>query len=260
MKLPILTIAVCIAAASARAQSVLDPAVWARGEKLGMEIRAVKAKQASRPTQASIALDFDPSVPAEIKSQMRGDMEFASSIRGLEASELHRKIFGQVDGRDYMRFFADRIKSIGMDSCGDALAAVACVRNEYPSTMWVARGYTILKIPQIYRAYVLFHEARHAEVAADGWPHARCPEPFKDANGNDIKGIISGSLLAGNYGCDTTALGAYGAGMVMLKNISKYCENCTGKVKMDAGMFADDLLLRFIDRSAVKTLRDDLYR
>ena len=67
-------------------------------------------------------------------------------------------------------------------------------------------------------------------------------------------------LMAGEYACDTTPFGAYGTGLVMLKNISKHCENCTDKVKMDAGLYADDHLRRIIDPAAVKTIQDDLYR
>lgn len=265
MKLSILMLAAGLAnGVPARAQSVLDPSVREQNEKLGEDIRAVKARaeadRASRPEPASLTLPFAPSVPFKIRAQMSGDMEFVSAIRAEEASGLHRNIFGSVDGRDYLRFFSDRIECIDMGSCGDSIAAVACVYGWNSSKMFLAKGYSLLNIPQIARIGIVFHEARHAEADHDGWPHALCPEPFKDESGNDVRGIFSGDLLAGQYGCDTTPFGAYGTGLVMLKNISKHCANCTDKVRMDAGLYADDLLRRIIDPAAVKAIQDDLYR
>ncbi|HAZ07231.1 MAG TPA: hypothetical protein DCZ01_01635 [Elusimicrobia bacterium] len=265
MKLSILMLAACFTnGVPARAQSVLDPSVWEQSEKLGADIRGIKvlaqADRASRPESAALTLPFTPSVPFKIRTQMSGDMEFVSAIRAEEASGLHRNIFGSVDGRDYLRFFSDRIESIDMGSCGDSIGAVACVYGWNSSKMWLAKGYALLNIPQISRIGIVFHEARHTEDAHDNWPHALCPTPFKDESGNDVRGIFSGVLLAGKEGCDTTPFGAYGTGLVMLKNISKYCVNCTDKVRMDAGLYADDLLRRIIDPAAVKTIQDDLYR
>ncbi len=262
MKLSILMLAAClISGVPARAQDVFDPSVWAQSEKLGKDIRAVKARaeadRASLTESAALPLPFAPSVTFEIRAQMSDDMEFVSAIRAEESSGLHRNIFGSVDGRDYLRFFSDRIECIDMGRCGNSIASVACVRG---SKMVLAKGYSLLNIPQIARIGIVFHEARHAENVHDNWPHVLCPEPFKDDSGNDVRGIFSGELMAGEYACDTTPFGAYGTGLVMLKNISKHCENCTDKVKMDAGLYADDHLRRIIDPAAVKTIQDDLYR
>ena len=46
----------------------------------------------------------------------------------------------------------------------------------------------------------------------------------------------------------------------MLKNIQKFCTNCTEKVRMDAGIYADDDFKRLISSDAKKAIREDLYQ
>ena len=65
---------------------------------------------------------------------------------------------------------------------------------------------------------------------------------------------ISGVSLAGEDACDEVPLGAYGIEWVMLKNVQRYCSNCTGKVKQDAGFFADDTLKRIVAPASKKSL------
>ena len=52
--------------------------------------------------------------------------------------------------------------------------------------------------------------------------------------------------------------GAYGVSVTLLKNISKYCETCNDKVKMDAEIYGDDQLDRIINLVASEELVDDL--
>ena len=48
--------------------------------------------------------------------------------------------------------------------------------------------------------------------------------------------------------------------MIMLKNIQKFCTNCTDKVKADAGIYADDQFLRVTDAQASQQqIKTDLY-
>jgi cyclophilin family peptidyl-prolyl cis-trans isomerase len=54
-------------------------------------------------------------------------------------------------------------------------------------------------------------------------------------------------------------MGSYGSSMIMLKNISKYCTNCSDKVKLDAGIYADDQFKRIIDEKAIQDIMSDLY-
>jgi cyclophilin family peptidyl-prolyl cis-trans isomerase len=44
-----------------------------------------------------------------------------------------------------------------------------------------------------------------------------------------------------------------------LKNVQKFCTNCTDKVKADAGLYADDQFLRVIDAKAIQEIKSDLY-
>ncbi|MBK9293787.1 MAG: hypothetical protein IPM57_04970 [Oligoflexia bacterium] len=202
---------------------------------------------------------FDNNVPAEIRQQIVTDMNAVGSISSAQASGLHQHIFGPVLGKAYLNFFDTRIKKIGMSSCGSA-NAVACVIPFLGSNkMWLTQNYIKFSHPQIARSMVVFHEARHSEVKNGNWGHATCPTPFNDPNGNPIKSIWTGAELAGQPACDITPFGSYGSSLIMLKNISKFCTNCSEKVRMDAGIYADDQLKRVTNQQAYSAIRQDLY-
>lgn len=203
---------------------------------------------------------FDRDVPAAIQSQMRADLAFIAGIQGDGATPLHRKIFGAVDGATYYNWFDRRVSAVGMDDCGSAKAVACVIPFRNPSKMWLTPNFVKFSHPQISRMMIVFHEARHTETRNGNWPHAQCPTPFQDADGNDIKSIWTGATLAGEPACDVTPFGSYGSSTIMLKNIQKYCTNCTDKVKMDAGLYADDQMGRIIDAGARKQMQDDLYK
>lgn len=200
---------------------------------------------------------FEPNVPANIQQQMREDLAFIDGIKGQTATPLHKSIFGLVDGPSYTKFFNDRVTAIGMNSCGGG-SGVACVIPIKGATkMWLTQNFVKLSHPQVARMMIVFHEARHTEKKNGFWSHATCPTPFLDANGKEVKSIWTGAKLAGEAACDDTPLGAYGSSTIMLKNISKHCANCTDKVKMDSGLYADDHLMRITDEVAKKEMQED---
>jgi len=207
----------------------------------------------------SYAYKFDSDVPADIQKQMIEDLSFINSIEGTDNSSLHQQIFGKVSGPVYTTFFEQRVTGIGMHSCGGG-KAVACVIPMYSSSkMWLTENFVKFSHPQVSRMMVVFHEARHTEVKNRNFPHATCPVPFKDADGQDMKSIWTGATLAGEPACDKTPFGSYGSSLIMLKNIQKFCLNCTDKVKMDAGLYADDQFKRIIDQNAIQAIKKDLY-
>jgi hypothetical protein len=211
-------------------------------------------------SQSSFAYTFDPNVPKTIQNQMTQDLGFINTIQSQTQSDLHKQIFGDVKGDSYTRFFNTRVTSVGIDGCGNK-NAVACVIPYLDSSkMWLTQNYIRFSHPQIARMMVVFHEARHTEVQNDNWPHATCPSPFLDANGNPLKSIWTGAPLEKESACDETPYGSYGSSIIMLKNISKFCTNCSEKVKMDAGIYADDQLQRIISTEAHQDILDDLYR
>jgi hypothetical protein len=106
---------------------------------------------------------------------------------------------------------------------------------------------------------VVFHEARHTETQNGNWGHATCPTPFLNKEGKEMRSIWTGASLAGEPACDETPLGSYGSSTIMLKNIQKFCKNCTDKVRMDAGIYADDQFQRIIAEEAIKSMQKDLY-
>jgi hypothetical protein len=202
---------------------------------------------------------FDSNVPEEIKNQMLIDMNFIGSVQGSTASGLHQRIFGSVTGQTYLNFFNTRIHKVGKNGCGDK-NAVACVIPFMASDkMYITDNYIKFSHPQVARSMVVFHESRHSEVKNGNWAHAHCPQPFNDSAGNTIASIWTGAILAGEPACDITPFGSYGSSMIMLKNISKYCVNCSEKVRMDAGIYADDQFKRIINPQAIAAIKQDLY-
>ena len=224
-------------------------------------LKDVTGKKPRAAVAGATAAAFDADVPEATQAQILNDLAFVRAIQGATASGLHRQIFGLVDGPTYGRFFDSRVKAIGMDDCGGGPSAIACVIPfRDPAKMWLTQNYLKYNQPQISRLDTVFHEARHTESEHHNWHHALCPIPFKDENGNDVRGILSGRLMEGLNACDVTPFGSYGTGMIMLKNIQKFCSNCTDKVRMDAGIYGDDTCNRIIDPDAKKAIREDLYR
>ncbi len=205
----------------------------------------------------SVPIRFDNNVPAKIKSQMLEDLKFIGSIQGSKASPLHRKIFGEVDGKNYTQFFESHIRGVGMDDCGDSNAVACVIPFMSPRKMWLTPNFTNFTHPAIARLMILFHEARHTESEHGHWSHARCPQPFLDAAGKDMKSIWTGAKLAGEGACDKTPLGSYGSSTILLKNIEKSCTNCTEKVRLDAGIYADNQLGRITDEDAKLEMLED---
>ena len=205
------------------------------------------------------AYDFDNSVPKDIKNQMLADLDFVQTIQGGTASALHNTIFGDVDGKGYINFFQTRIQRIGLSDCGNP-NAVACVSPFFdPHKMFITQNFIKFSHPQIARLMVVFHESRHSESENGNWMHADCPTPFLDADAKDMKSIWTGAQPEGQPACDVTPFGSYGSSMIMLKNIQKFCKNCTDKVKSDAGMYADDQYKRVTDAQASDEIKKDLY-
>lgn len=205
---------------------------------------------------ASAAIQFDPEVQADLKKQILEDFNFIQSIQSMNATPLHQKIFGAVDGTNYFNWFNKRVKAVGVNDCGSP-SAVACVIVMYPNKIWMSPNYTKFSHPQISRLSVIYHEARHTEEENGNWSHANCPVPFRDAQGKDVRSIWTGSVLEGHPACDITAFGSYGSATIFLKNIAKNCKSCSEKVKADADLYGSDQLNRIIDPVSKKNMIAD---
>lgn len=202
---------------------------------------------------------IDSDVPPAIQKQMRDDMAFMATVQGSAGSALHQQIFGPVNGETYVNFFRTRVKGVGMSACGGGNAVACVIPMVASSKMWLTQNYIKFSHPQISRLMVVFHESRHTERQNGNWGHARCPRPFLDPNGNEYHSIWTGATLSGEAACDVTPYGSYGSSLIMLKNIQKFCTSCTNKVRMDAGLYADDQFTRITDPGARKAIQQDLY-
>jgi hypothetical protein len=204
----------------------------------------------SMPAALAQTMQFDSNIGSELKQQVLDDFQFLQTIQGIKASPIHQQTFGAVDGANYAQWFNSRVFYFGYNNCGGG-AAVACVKPQYHNKIWVTRNYTGIDHPQIARLMTVFHEARHTEDANNNWPHARCPDDFAPTS------IWTGASLNGSYACDSTAYGSYSSASVMLNNVSKFCTNCSDKVKADAKLYSDDQVKRVIDPASIAALAAD---
>ena len=196
-------------------------------------------------------IQFDSDVSLSLRAQVTGDLAFVDSLQGTNQSPLHKEIFGNVGGSVYHQWFYQRVFFFGVDSCGSGGGAVACVKGD-ANKIWVTNNYINSDYPQIARLMTIFHEARHTEEANNNWPHAKCPLMFP------YRSIWTGARLGGHAACDTTVYGSYSSATVMLNNISKFCSNCSDKVKADAAIYSDDQAKRVISSEAINTLAQDM--
>ena len=203
------------------------------------------------------AYDYDANLPVAVANQMKQDLAFMATLQGGHVTPFHQQIYGAMDGAGYKGFFESRVRHIGFNSCGGGNAVACVIPSMDPSHIWITNNYIKFSHPQISRLMVIYHETRHTETRNGNWMHAYCPEPFLDSNGNEMKSIWTGASLAGEPACDETPLGSYGSSTILLKNVSLHCDNCNEKVKMDAGIYADDQLGRIIDAQAKANMLKD---
>lgn len=204
------------------------------------------------------ALQFDSDVPATVREQVQTDLAVVGALRGGSGSALHRKIFGgPVNGSHYTTWFNRRVRQAGMSLCWED-NAVACVLTAWENKIWFSPNFTNFSHPQIARLMVIFHEARHTEAQNGFWPHAKCPKPFLDPQGQEVQSIWTGASLAGEMACDEEAQGAYGTAVIFLKNIAKHCTSCTDKVRMDAELYGEDQLNRITNSIYRRQIADDV--
>jgi hypothetical protein len=207
---------------------------------------------------SSFALTFRSDVPISVKNQMIDDLKFVDQIQGNMQTPFHRSLFGSLKGQNYKVFFEKRISAVAMDDCGSP-NTIACVLTYYKpiNIMWLTENYYKFSQPSIARVMTIFHEARHTENKNNNWFHADCPIPFLDENGKDRISLWTGVKLEGLAGCDETAFGSYGISVIMLQNISKFCTNCSEKIKMDADIYSSDELNRMYLPTVKKSMQND---
>jgi hypothetical protein len=196
-------------------------------------------------------LQFDAEVGPLLREQVLGDFRSIELISSERASSLHEEIFGAVSGSNYLRWFSERVSYFGLSDCGSPASAVACVDPHAKRKIWVTKNYTEINHPQIARIMTLFHEARHTEDENRNWPHALCSIFYGE------KSIWTGQSLRLHSACDHTPYGSYASAAVMLHNISKFCTDCSSKVRQDADLYSLDQARRVTRRKAKLRIRGD---
>lgn len=193
-------------------------------------------------TPINISSDFSYSE----RRRLGEDLAALYRIQGGSGSKLHQQVFGKVSGPDYLAFLTKRVSFIGKAAEEKAYAySYAGSRG-----LWLGEGPMKDDTPQVRRLSTLLHEARHAGGENGGWTHAVCPRP--------ARGAKLPAALEGREACDTAAVGAYGIQAVFLNNVAAHCTNCTGKLQMDADMFAQEIPARVIEEAEQDALLQDM--
>ncbi|MBS1958835.1 MAG: hypothetical protein JST80_05110 [Bdellovibrionales bacterium] len=195
-------------------------------------------------------IQFDSDVSASLKTQVLADIDWISTVHGVRSTPLHQRIFGAIDGANYMQWLGSRVYYFGVDRCGGG-NAVACVKSKYDNKMFVTNQYIRGNYPQVARLMTIYHEARHTEKQNGMWAHAKCPSNFP------YRSIWTGARLAGNRSCDGSELGSYASASILMDNISKFCENCTDKARADARLYADDQMKRVVGAVPIQRIQAD---
>lgn len=203
---------------------------------------------------AAWSIGFQPSVAPEMRQVIRKDMLVMQSIQASRQSPLHSQVFQSAGGKSYVRWFSRRIRQFSFDP-SDSSGALAWYQGG--GEMIATKNLMAESAPQISRIMTLIHEARHAELAQDGWPHVACPKEFLRSDGSPVTSRTSGVKLAGELACGRNPLGAYGVSEVMMRNLVRFCENCSEKFKMDAELFAADQDERLLGARAKAAQQED---
>lgn len=176
-----------------------------------------------------------------LRRQADSDLEWGRSLRGAEASPLHRKLFGDspLDGRLYEAFFKQRVTRLAKAGTFTGCAgAIAC--HGAWKTVRLTEKYADPRLPQVVRLSLLLHEARHSDDGSHD--HFVCPGSIRGPDGGPLRSPYLDVEVGGLRACDEEPLGAYGLQIVMLRNIQRYCGNCEPAVKTEAGRYADFLM------------------
>ena len=179
-------------------------------------------------------------------SELSASLVFIENIKLAKTSPLFREFFkkGALD------FLSENIKEFEWDSLlGDPLAPIAMASGPDQSPS-INVGFNYLKshFSAVEKASILIHEARHNQSVK--FDHLDCPLNFPYSSS-------SGVPLAGEAACEKNYNGSYGVQIIFLKNISKFCTNCTTQVKQTANKLAVDYLNRIINKSAQEKLLKD---
>jgi hypothetical protein len=157
--------------------------------------------------------------PAALSAQVVSDLETLYAIRGEGATPRHARFFGTVDGRNYLNWLRQGIREIQYFVPIPGYEGLAAYRSS-DGIMFVADGYAKRNRSQAGRIGTLMHENLHGVITVDD--HVLCP-PGRFESIPDYA-----------YACDANAYSVYGMESTFLRNIARYCTNCTWEFREDA--------------------------
>ncbi|MBS1958756.1 MAG: hypothetical protein JST80_04715 [Bdellovibrionales bacterium] len=203
------------------------------------------------PSAFSQGFQFDSDISEDLKTQVNSDLASLKAIHLVNSSVLNDSVFGK--NHDYTTWLLDRVQKFGFGKSDRT--AVAYFQSISAGKIWVTKNYIKYPLPMIYRVSTFLHEARHTEDEFNY--HADCPKPYKLSNGEPVLSYYSKRPLAGDDACDDSAVGAYGIEGIFYRNIVRYCDNCTDKVKADAEIQFEESLKRVSNKAEHHRLMDD---
>ena len=203
------------------------------------------------------AVEISADMPAELRRSLTEALFFLEAIQGGAAIEspLHRELFGEIRGADYIAFIDSNVREIIPGECDAPPKGCKVLARTYgPDQIQVTPSFSRVDVAR--RAAVLLHEARHFSLPDHGG-HVACPTPFLDEEGRDIVNVLTREPLAGLDVCDAGANGSYGLEYVFLTNFARGCSNCSKEIKSKARFWAEQAFYRINDEEARTALRQD---
>ncbi len=177
-----------------------------------------------------------------------GDIE---EIQLSQVTPHHREIFGSENsGQAYLKLF-NELKSISLGVGGSYAAAY--VEGRSPNEMKIVNAINSMEAMDLIS--ILIHEANHLGDSFTSSRHVQCPKYGVDRQ--PLLGYHSGVELQGKPACDSSRYSSYAMSATAMKNIFKYCTNCSEQDKQRAGFLANEMLKRIIDKKEYGFLLKD---
>ena len=184
-------------------------------------------------------------------------------IRGTDSSPLHKKVFGgDVDGRLFLKWLAQRITKIELEKNLEAVAQAGKkgIRFSIPFRSKPGANASIIRLGYYYaignlaqRLGTLIHEARHN----DGFVHQRKAQISKEYFDQMPKPIKC--TFDFYYQCDNTGVGAYGTEIIFSANVGKFCTSCTKALAIEFKKASWSDFSFIVDAVQRVILQNDLY-
>jgi hypothetical protein len=170
---------------------------------------------------------------------LKSDFSYLSRIRFSKTTKLFKEIFGS----NLVGHILKHVHEVDWDNTLSGQRAPIASASGVLQSPYISFGENYLgdHFSRIERVGIIIHEAQHN--VSDDFAHVLCPYNFE---GRSTSGLPLAQLPA----CEENYNGSYGAQVIFLKNIAKYCITCTSEEMKVADEIAKNYQQRIIGRDA----------